>query len=126
MYKKVDFPSLPLSFLAASFVLLPALAPRLSSSCSPPSFSHHHHHHHGPSAHKKWHHERDPERPAPTRHRWIVFCERNISLQKSDFPSYISNWTRAANIGASLRRPNPREGRPILFFYNFFFKMGAA
>ena len=48
-------------------------------------------------------------------------------FQKRAFFEFVNiNWPRGANIGASLRRPNPREFMQILFFYKIVFKMGAA
>ena len=75
----------------------------------------------GPTAHRKLHHERDPERPAPTRQPWKCFVKKTCFFEKNViFPKYNGNWTRGPNLGASLRRPNwPCPEYPLLFYKIF-------
>ena len=82
----------------------------------------------GDSTHRKLHHERDPERPAPTRQPKKRFVKKTcFFFKKSVFFSLRRRfWPRTANLGASLRRPNwPCLGYPLLF-YKLFLKSDPA
>ena len=79
------------------------------------------------NSYRKWQQESDPEKPAPTRYRRTVFCEKNTIFSKKcvNFPTYNGNCTRAANLGASLRRPNWPCPESLLLFYKLFSKIDA-
>ena len=72
----------------------------------------------GDSTHRKWHHERDPERPAPTRQPQKCFVKKTCFFEKNViFPKYNDFWPPAPNLGASLRRQNwPCPEYPLLFY----------
>ena len=73
----------------------------------------------GDSTHRKWQQEKDPERPAPTRQPKLCFVKKNMFFLKKNvlFSTLLSCWPRAANLGASLRRPNwPCLEYPLLFY----------
>ena len=72
----------------------------------------------GDSTHRKLHHERDPERPAPTRQPWKRFVKKTCFLFLNTlFSLMLGNWPRGPNFGASLRRPNwPCPEYPLLFY----------
>ena len=78
----------------------------------------------GDSTHRKLHHERDPERPAPTRQPWKRFVKKTCFFSKTCVFQFKK--ALAANFGASLRRPNWPCLEYLLLFYKIFFKMGAA
>ena len=72
----------------------------------------------GRKAHRKLHHERDPERPAPTRQPKKRFVKKRIFFQKRVFFSLRRrNWPPGPNFGASLRRPNWPCLEYLLLFY---------
>ena len=81
----------------------------------------------GDSTHRKWQHERDPERPAPTRQPKKCFVKKTCFFEKNVlFSLMLGFWPPAANFGASLRRPNwPCPEYPLLF-YKLFSKSDPA
>ena len=81
----------------------------------------------GENSHRKWQHERDPERPAPTRQPKKCFVKKTCFFEKNVlFSLVLGDWPLGPNFGASLRRPNwPCPGYPLLF-YKIFFKKCAA
>ena len=82
----------------------------------------------GEITHRKWQHERDPERPAPTRQPKKRFVKKKrVFFQKSVFFSLRRRfWPPAANFGASLRRPNWPCLEYLLLFYKLFLKSDPA
>ena len=81
----------------------------------------------GDSTHRKWQHERDSERPAPTRQPHKCFVQKTCFFEKKRvFFNLYAFWTPGANFGASLRRPNwPCPEYPLLFYKTFFKKCAA-
>ena len=77
----------------------------------------------GDSTHRKLHHERDPERPAPTRQPKKRFVKKTCFFSKTCVFQFKK--ARAANFGASLRRPNWPCLEYLLLFYKTFFKKCA-
>ena len=78
----------------------------------------------GDSTHRKLHHERDPERPAPTRQPWKRLMKKTCFFSKT----CVFQFKKALgpNFGASLRRPNwPCPEYPLLF-YKLFLKSDPA
>ena len=72
----------------------------------------------GEITHRKWQHERDPERPAPTRQPWKRFVKKTCFFSKT----CVFQFKKALgpNFGASLRRPNwPCPEYPLLFYKIF-------
>ena len=70
------------------------------------------------NSHRKWQHERDPERPAPTRQPWKRFVKKTCFFSKT----CVFQFKKAlgANFGASLRRPNwPCPEYPLRFYKIF-------
>ena len=69
----------------------------------------------GRKAHRKLHHERDPERPAPTRQPKKRFVKKTCFFSKTCVFQFKK--ALAPNFGASLRRPNwPCPEYPLLFY----------
>ena len=81
----------------------------------------------GDSTHRKLHHERDPERPAPTRQPQKCFVKKTCFFEKNRvFSTFLSNWPPGPNLGVSLRRPNWPCLEYLLLFYKLFLKSDPA